>query len=99
MSKQLENISEALASTKRHLSKRLENLDWKTDEQMETSKLIANDVGEMKSNLSEIGLDLDSIFQMVFGMEDKLQLLEGKQEVGAKLSDHSSLKYEDKSNH
>ncbi|KAK4847198.1 hypothetical protein QYF36_026889 [Acer negundo] len=124
VSKQLENVSEALSSTKRHLSKRLENLDWKVEEQMETSKLIANDVSEMKSNLSEIGLDLDSIFQMVSGMEDKLQLLEGKQDVtntgllylcqvaggfkdaqniksfqegGAKLSDHSSLTYEDKS--
>ncbi|KAK3184458.1 hypothetical protein Dsin_031744 [Dipteronia sinensis] len=124
VSKQLENVSEALASTKRHLSKRLENLDWKVEEQMETSKLIANDVSEMKSNLSEIGFDLDSIFQMVSGMEDKLQLLEGKQdvtntgllylcqvaggfkdaqnikpfqEVTAKLSDHSSLTYEDKS--
>ncbi|TXG55450.1 hypothetical protein EZV62_020706 [Acer yangbiense] len=124
VSKQLENVSEALASTKRHLSKRLENLDWKVGEQIETSKLIANDVSEMKSNLSEIGLDLDSIFQMVSGMEDKLQFLEGKQdvtntgllylcqvaggfkdaqnikpfqEVSAKLSDHSSLTYEDKS--
>nr|GMD01553.1 hypothetical protein F511_15699 [Ipomoea batatas] len=45
VSKQLENVSDALASTKRHLSKRLENLDWKLDEQKETSKLIANDVG------------------------------------------------------
>ncbi|KAK0588462.1 hypothetical protein LWI29_001334 [Acer saccharum] len=44
VSKQLENVSEALASTKRHLSKRLENLDWKVEEQMETSKLIANDI-------------------------------------------------------
>ncbi|KAK0589417.1 hypothetical protein LWI29_014076 [Acer saccharum] len=44
VSKQLENVSGALASTKRHLSKRLENLDWKVEEQMETSKLIANDV-------------------------------------------------------
>ncbi|KAL5798009.1 hypothetical protein ACOSQ2_002829 [Xanthoceras sorbifolium] len=124
VSKQLENVSEALASTKRHLSKRLEKLDWKLEEQMETSKHIANDVNEMKSNLSQIGLDLDTIFQMVSGMEDKLELLEGKQdvansgllylcqvaggfkdalntkpfqEVGAKLQDHSSLTYDDKS--
>lgn len=33
-----------LQSTKRHLSKRLENLDWKVDEQKEISKLIADDV-------------------------------------------------------
>ncbi|TXG55452.1 hypothetical protein EZV62_020708 [Acer yangbiense] len=38
-------------------------------------------VSEMKSNLSEIRLGLDSIFQMVSGMEDKLQLLEDKQDV------------------
>ncbi|KAL5794220.1 hypothetical protein ACOSP7_002814 [Xanthoceras sorbifolium] len=143
VSKQLEN------STKRHLSKRLEKLDWKLEEQMETSKHIANDcyvlvcttdcnqlkqeglifaryvyclpVNEMKSNLSQIGLDLDTIFQMVSGMKDKLELLEDVansgllylcqvaggfkdalntkpfQEVGAKLQDHSSLTYDDKS--
>lgn len=33
-----------LQSTKRQLSKRLQNLDWKLQEQIETSKLIANDV-------------------------------------------------------
>ena len=33
-----------LQATKRHLTKRLENLDWKVDEQREISKLIANDV-------------------------------------------------------
>ncbi|KAK1568527.1 hypothetical protein Q3G72_025499 [Acer saccharum] len=105
----LENVSEALASTKRHLSKRLENLDRKVEEQTETSKLIANDVSEMKSNLSEIGLDLDSIFQMnvtntgrlylcqVAGGFKDAQNIKPFQEVSAKLSDHSSLTYEDKS--
>ncbi|KAJ6956176.1 hypothetical protein NC652_007314 [Populus alba x Populus x berolinensis] len=44
VSKQMENVSETLASTKRHLTKRLENLDWKIEEQIETSKLIASDV-------------------------------------------------------
>ncbi|GAY53214.1 DUF1664 domain-containing protein [Citrus sinensis] len=44
VSKQLEHVSETLASTKRQLSKRLQNLDWKLQEQIETSKLIANDV-------------------------------------------------------
>ncbi|KAJ6403974.1 hypothetical protein OIU84_012214 [Salix udensis] len=49
VSKQLENVSETLASTKRHLAKRLENLDWKIEEQIETSKLIASDVLSMFS--------------------------------------------------
>ncbi|KAI3678140.1 hypothetical protein L6452_37421 [Arctium lappa] len=39
-------------STKRHLSKRLENLDWKLDEYKEMSKLIADDVNDVKSNLN-----------------------------------------------
>ncbi|CAK7349061.1 unnamed protein product [Dovyalis caffra] len=81
VSKQLENVSETLASTKRHLTKRLENLDWKIEEQIETSKLIANDVDEMKSNLSQIGYDVESIHQMISGLEGKLELLESKQDA------------------
>lgn len=35
-----------MQSTKRHLTKKLENLDWKLDEQKEISMLITNDVGD-----------------------------------------------------
>ncbi|XP_061968868.1 uncharacterized protein LOC133692152 isoform X3 [Populus nigra] len=81
VSKQMENVSETLASTKRHLTKRLENLDWKIEDQIETSKLIASDVDEMKSNLSQIGYDVESIHQMISGLEGKLGLLESKQDT------------------
>ncbi|CAK9133407.1 unnamed protein product [Ilex paraguariensis] len=81
VSKQLEHVSEAVTSTKRHLTKRLENLDWKLDEQKETSKLIANDVNEVKSNLNQIGFDIESIHQMVSGLEGKLEVLESKQDM------------------
>lgn len=70
-----------MASTKRHLTKKLENLDWKLDEQKEISKLIATDVNEVKSNLNQIGFDIDLINQMVSGLEGKIELLEGKQDV------------------
>ncbi|KAF5726483.1 hypothetical protein HS088_TW22G00161 [Tripterygium wilfordii] len=80
VSKQLELVSETLASTRRHLSKRLENLDWKVEEQRETSNLIANNVNEMKSNLSEIGYDVEMIHKMVSTLEGKLELLENKQD-------------------
>ncbi|PWZ15642.1 hypothetical protein Zm00014a_042116 [Zea mays] len=43
MSKQLEQVSSALAATKRHLTQRLENLDGKMDEQVEVSKAIRNE--------------------------------------------------------
>ncbi|KAK9285174.1 hypothetical protein L1049_024360 [Liquidambar formosana] len=81
VSKQLEHVSEALVSTKRHLTKKLENLDWKLDEQKEISKLIANDVDEVKSNLSQIGFDVEMIHQMVSGLEGKVELLESKQDM------------------
>ncbi|KAL6975649.1 hypothetical protein U1Q18_024444 [Sarracenia purpurea var. burkii] len=123
-SKQLEHVSEALAATKRHLTKKLENLDWKLDEQKEMSNLIANDVSNVKSNLNQIGCDIELINQMVSGLEGKIELLESKQDVtnsglwylcqfagsikdgldtkpfqdvGVKLSDYSTLKYEEKS--
>ncbi|XP_031395067.1 uncharacterized protein LOC116206362 [Punica granatum] len=81
VSKQLENVSETLASTKRHLSKRLENLDWKLEEQKEISEIIVNNVNEVKSNLAQIGFDVETIHRMVSGMEGKIELLEAKQDV------------------
>lgn len=81
VSKQLEHVSETLALTKRHLSKRLESLDWKVEEQHETSKLIANNVNEMKSSLSQIDLDVETIHQLISGLEGKIDLLESKQDV------------------
>lgn len=81
VSKQLENVSEALASTRRHLTKRLENLDWKLDEQIEMSNLITNDVRDVKANLNQIGFDINSIYEMVSGLEGKIELLESNQDV------------------
>ncbi|CAI0383635.1 unnamed protein product [Linum tenue] len=69
VSKQLEHLSESLANTKKHLTKRLENLDWKMDEQMESSNQIASNVGEMNSNLSEIGFNVGTIHQMIAGLD------------------------------
>lgn len=81
VSKQLENVHDALASTKRHLAKKLENLEWKVEEQKELSKLIANDVNEVNANLSQIEYDVESILQMVTGLEGKIDLIERKQDV------------------
>ncbi|KAK5784294.1 hypothetical protein PVK06_038817 [Gossypium arboreum] len=81
VSKQLDNVSETLNTTKRHLSRRLEGLDWKVEEQKETSLLIAKNVDDMKSNLSEIGFNVEMINKMVAGLEGKIELLESKQDV------------------
>ncbi|CAN6211077.1 unnamed protein product [Urochloa humidicola] len=81
MSKQLEQVSSALAATKRHLTQRLENLDGKMDEQVEVSKVIRNEVNDVKDDLAQIGFDIESIQQMVAGLEGKIELLENKQDV------------------
>ncbi|KAG7026976.1 hypothetical protein SDJN02_10984 [Cucurbita argyrosperma subsp. argyrosperma] len=82
VSKQLDHVHEALAvSGWSHLTKRLEKLDWRLDEEIETTNLIANNVEEVKSNLSQIGFDVETIHQMVSQLEGKLEVLEKKQDI------------------
>ncbi|KAI9082404.1 hypothetical protein K1719_035827 [Acacia pycnantha] len=81
VTKQLENVHETLASTRRHLTKKLEGLDLKVEEHNELTQLIAHDVNDVKSNLSQIGGDFDLIHEMIAGLEGKLKLVESKQDI------------------
>ncbi|KAL6550477.1 hypothetical protein OROMI_020965 [Orobanche minor] len=81
LTKHLDHVSEALAATKRHLTQRIENLDGKLDEQVEISKLIRNEVNDVRGDVSQIGFDLDELQRMVSGLDGKLLSLEGKQEL------------------
>ncbi|KAL3619478.1 hypothetical protein CASFOL_037048 [Castilleja foliolosa] len=81
LTKHLDTVSEALAATKRHLTQRIENLDGKLDDQVEISKLIRNEVNDMRGDLSQIGFDLDELQRMVSGLDGKLLSLEDKQEL------------------
>ncbi|KAL7123615.1 hypothetical protein ACP275_01G116500 [Erythranthe tilingii] len=81
LTKHLDHVSEALAAAKRHLTQRIENLDGKLDEQVEISKLIRNEVGDVRGDLSQIGFDLDELQRMVSGLDGKLHSLEDKQEL------------------
>lgn len=81
VSKQLENVHETLASTKRHLTKRLEGIDSKIEEQNELGQHISNDVNEVKADLSQIGCDVELINQFISGLEEKLKLAEDKQNL------------------
>ncbi|XP_033137755.1 uncharacterized protein LOC103844195 isoform X2 [Brassica rapa] len=78
-SKQLNDLSETLASTKKHLSKELSKLDWKVEEQTEISKMILNDVTAVKSSISQLGYDFQQINEMISGIEGKIDSLESKQ--------------------
>lgn len=81
VSSQLEQVTSALAIAKKHLTQRLENLDGKVNEQIEASKHIKDEVNEVRTDLSQIGYDLESIHQMVSGLEGKIELIESKQDV------------------
>ncbi|KAJ8568191.1 hypothetical protein K7X08_020913 [Anisodus acutangulus] len=81
LTKHLGHVSEALAATKRHLTQRIEDVDGKLDDQMEMSKLLRNEVNDVRGDLSEIGSDLDELQRMVSGLDGKLLSLEGKQEL------------------
>ncbi|XP_059651624.1 uncharacterized protein LOC132299163 [Cornus florida] len=80
LTKHLENVSEALAATKRHLTQRIENLDGKLDDQVEISKIIRNEVTDVRDDLSHIGIDLDELRRMVSGLDGKICSLEYKQD-------------------
>ncbi|CAL5349198.1 unnamed protein product [Camellia sinensis] len=76
LTKHLESVSEALA---RHLGQRIEKLDGKLDEQVEISKLIKNEVTDVRGDLSQIGFDLDALQRMASGLDGKICSLEDKQ--------------------
>lgn len=80
LTKHLEHVSDALAATKRHLTQRIENLDGKLDDQIEVSKSIKTEVTGVRTELSDIGYDLDTIHALVSGLNGKIMTLEDKQD-------------------
>lgn len=81
MTKHLEQVSAALAATKRHLTQRIENLDGKLDEQKEMSKDIKNQVTDARGRLVSIGNELTSLQELVWGLNGKMSSIEAKQNV------------------
>jgi hypothetical protein len=81
LTKHLENVSDALAATKRHLTQRIENLDGKMDKQVEISKVIKNQVDDVRADISNIGCDLFALQRMVSGLDGKIMSIEDKQNM------------------
>ncbi|KAI3792300.1 hypothetical protein L2E82_06175 [Cichorium intybus] len=81
LTKNLEQVTDALAAAKRHLTQRIENLDGKLDDQVEISKLIKNEVTNVRGDVSQIGYDLDSLNKMISGLNGKIMTLEEKQDM------------------
>ncbi|PWA90892.1 hypothetical protein CTI12_AA096010 [Artemisia annua] len=81
LTKHLEQVSDAVAAAKKHLTQRIENLDGKMDQQVEISKLIRSEVNDAREDISQIGYDLDSLNQLVSGLNGKIMTLEEKQDL------------------
>lgn len=79
MTKHLEQVSSALAATKRHLTQRIEGLDGKLDDQKLLSTEIRDEVTQVRGKLENIGFDLGSLQQIVYGMDGKMSIIEKKQ--------------------
>ncbi|EXB63822.1 hypothetical protein L484_021094 [Morus notabilis] len=77
LTKHLENVSDALAKTKQHLTQRIQNLDDKMLEQNELSRAIKDDVAGVHQSLSEIDYDLSTLQRM----NGKICTLEEKQDL------------------
>lgn len=81
LTKHLENVSDALAKTKKHLTQRIQNLDDKMLEQNELSRAIKDDVAGVHQSLSEIDYDLSALQSMVSGLNGKICTMEEKQDL------------------
>ncbi|XP_008793506.2 uncharacterized protein LOC103709785 [Phoenix dactylifera] len=79
LTKHLEQVSDALAKTKRHLTQRIEGLDGKLDEQKEISGQIKQEVTDACGRLENIGFELDNLQRLVWGLDEKMNAIEDKQ--------------------
>ncbi|XP_043813000.1 uncharacterized protein LOC110615344 isoform X1 [Manihot esculenta] len=81
LTKNLEQVSEALSAAKVHLTQRIQLLDDKMECQKEISKAIQNDVNAASENISQIGSELWQLQCLVSGLDGKIGSLEEKQDI------------------
>ncbi|XP_078428118.1 uncharacterized protein LOC144700559 [Wolffia australiana] len=81
MTKHLEQVSSALAATKRHLTQRIECLDGKVDEQNLNLKEIKREVIDANGKIGRIGDDVKAIELFLSTLDAKMSAIEGKQDL------------------
>eukprot|EP00244_Chara_vulgaris_P012320 TRINITY_DN641_c0_g1_i1.p1 TRINITY_DN641_c0_g1~~TRINITY_DN641_c0_g1_i1.p1 ORF type:complete len:324 (+),score=39.19 TRINITY_DN641_c0_g1_i1:420-1391(+) len=82
--KQLENVTAALQATKRQLTSRLDDVNKTLDQSMEVQCIIKEQVMEVRSDLDKFGREIESVHQLVEGLELKLDEVTGKQDFANK---------------
>eukprot|EP00249_Psilotum_nudum_P006053 c19422_g1_i1 orf=216-1154(-) len=81
VTKQLEQVSTALAATKRHLTQRMAQLNDRMDEQKEITGAIREEVGQVHEDLAQMGFDIETVQRLVEGLGMKIETIEEKQDV------------------
>ncbi|EFH69623.1 hypothetical protein ARALYDRAFT_890018 [Arabidopsis lyrata subsp. lyrata] len=81
LTKNLEQVSETLAAAKRHLTQRIQNVDDKVEKQIDLSKEINSQVIAARENINSLEMDLESLHNLITGLDGKLDTLEYKQDV------------------
>uniref|UniRef100_A0A1J3CP70 DUF1664 domain-containing protein n=1 Tax=Noccaea caerulescens TaxID=107243 RepID=A0A1J3CP70_NOCCA len=81
LTKNLEQVSVTLAAAKRHLTQKIQNVDDKVEKQIDLSKEIINKVTLAREDISLLEMDLQSLHNLITGLDGKLDTLEYKQDV------------------
>lgn len=79
MTKHLEQVQSSLAAAKKHLTQRIEKLDDKLDQQKALSGQIKDDVTGARLKLENIGSEIKNIKELVWGLDEKMDSMEAKQ--------------------
>lgn len=77
--KQLEHVSAALSSTKRHLNQRLDGVTSKLDDSVVITGLIQNQVEEVKNEVERSVFEIESVQRQIEGLEVKIDEVQGSQ--------------------
>ncbi|KAJ1288383.1 hypothetical protein BS78_02G085700 [Paspalum vaginatum] len=79
MTKHLEQVQSSLAAAKKHLTQRIQHVDDKLEQQKEISVQIKDQVTCAKLKIKNIGSDMNTIKNMVLGLDEKMDSIEAKQ--------------------
>ncbi|CAK9872878.1 unnamed protein product [Sphagnum jensenii] len=80
VSKQLENVSAALSSTKKHLTQRLEVVTKTLDDSLAVQGLIKDHVFEVRGEVERSRAEIENVQRLVEGLEVKIDEVQGKQD-------------------
>lgn len=74
----LESVSDALSKAKKHLTQRIERVDAKVDDMKDMTKLIQNDVSDVRGDLSRIGSELYELKYTVSLLDGRITSMDDK---------------------